>query len=149
MFHGEFHEKFRGYHWIYVPDKDIPFYRLGIYSHIPNNAFQKDQTALYIEQAYSCKEFRPVSLDIEIREILTSLDRLKWVCGRNLVVMSAHWIDYAYVHFDHARHEIVENIKRTLKSYDVQVIGRYGLWDYISMEDSICSGLEAAQKALG
>src|SRR5262249_49933458 len=65
LFCEGFYEKFQGYHWIYVPDKDIPFYRLGVYSHIPNNAFRKDRTALYVERAYSCKGLRPVSLDAE------------------------------------------------------------------------------------
>jgi protoporphyrinogen oxidase len=143
---GEFKKEFRGCHWIYVPDRDLPFYRVGIYSHLPNSVYRKDRTALYVERAYSGKETESPSIDSEIQEALSSLERLGWVYRRDCITVSANWIDCAYVHFDHARRETVEEIKEILNRFDVHTVGRYGLWDYISMEDSIYSGLEAARK---
>ena len=62
----------------------------------------------------------------------------------NCRVMCANWIDCAYVYFDHNRYGAVNKIVDILHTSNVYPIGRYGLWEYISMEDSILSSIKTA-----
>jgi protoporphyrinogen oxidase len=73
---------------------------------------------------------------------------MKWFQRKDCDVIAANWIDCAYVHFHLDREAVVGKIMKILLTQDVHPIGRYGLWDYISIEDSIYSGIEAARKVI-
>jgi protoporphyrinogen oxidase len=142
---GSFHQSFEGCHWIYTPDKDIPFYRVGIYSNIPKTVTPSACTAVYIEVAYADPTPLPHLINT-INVVLDSLENLNWIHRKDCLAISANWIDCAYVHFNHIRQETVNEILNILRDHHVYPIGRYGLWDYISMEDSIFSGIEVARR---
>lgn len=144
---GSFQEDFKGYHWIYVPDNNIPFYRVGIYSNLDSARVPSDHTALYVEVAYN-NDISPPDLTSVLKEVFFSLEKLHWVRRKDCLVISASWIDCAYVHFNKIRKEALTQILNILHNSDVHPIGRYGLWDYISMEDSIFSGIEVARKLI-
>jgi len=142
-----FHRDFEQCHWIYVPNKSIPFYRVGFYSHFDCSYIPSGKTAMYIETALSDKEPIP-ELNTLIGKLLTAMEQLNWMRRKDCSVISANWINCGYVHFDHYRKETVGQILNILNSIDVYPIGRYGLWGYNSMEDSIYSGIEGAKKLL-
>lgn len=144
---GPFHRDFQRCHWIYVPDKRIRFYRVGFYSHFDSSYVPPGKTAIYIEAAFSSEELLPDLTKI-IDEVLIGLEQLDWMSHEDYSVLSANWIDCAYVHFDHHRKKAVNRIFEILRGVDVYPIGRYGLWDYNSMEDSIFSGIEVAKKLI-
>lgn len=134
---------FEGLHWIYVPEKRIPFYRIGIYSNISRYINPKDATALYIEAAFLDNAQLPEPVKL-IDEIFLCLESLGWAGRNECVALSANWIDCAYIHFDFYRNDSIHRIFNILKGYCVYPIGRYGLWDYISMEDAILSSIKTA-----
>lgn len=144
LFQGAPPEFFKGSHWIYIPQKNIPFYRAGIYSHICPQMNPPMTKALYVEVAFSNNKILPVMSKL-IDEIFLSLEKLGWAKRHMCSVLSANWIDFAYVYFDHNRKDITEKIFNALRHHNIYPIGRYGLWDYITMEDSIVSGIETAQ----
>ena len=41
--------EFKGVHWVYVPDREIPFYRVGFYSNIGDGVCAPGCSAMYIE----------------------------------------------------------------------------------------------------
>ena len=63
-------------------------------------------------------------------------------------ILTKHSLDikFAYVVFDEHRQANLGNLVDYLESLDILAAGRYGLWDYYSMEDSILSGKAAADK---
>jgi protoporphyrinogen oxidase len=65
-------------------------------------------------------------------------------------ILTRHVLDirFAYVVFDEHRQAHVEDLIDYLESRDIVTAGRYGRWDYFSMEDSILSGKSAAEKIL-
>jgi len=144
LIQGSMPETFQGCHWIYVPQRDIPFYRLGIYSHIAPHIHPKGMTALYVEVASAHGATAPV-MGTFLDDIFSSLERLGWVHRSQCATITANWIECAYVHFDHPRKRTVSEIIGILDEHEVHPIGRYGLWDYISMEDTILSGVETAR----
>jgi hypothetical protein len=48
--------------------------------------------------------------------------------------------------FDHAHEKARATVLDYLTSQGVQVAGRYGLWEYSSMEDALLSGRDAARR---
>jgi protoporphyrinogen oxidase len=140
-------EIFEDCHWIYIPDKCIPFYRFGVYSHISSEMNPRGTTALYVETAFSDKSPLPDMIRL-LDDVLSTLERLGWISKSDCLVVSANWIDFAYVLFDHSREKIVKEILEILQHYDVYPIGRYGLWDYISMEDTILRSIETARMVM-
>ena len=144
---GNFNQDFKGCHWIYTPDKNIPFYRLGIYSHIPDSFVPDKHTAIYVELAYPDGAALP-ELNSTIDTVFYWLEKLRWVYRKNCLAIAANWLDCAYVLFNHSWKETVDQIGKVLSDHDIYPIGRYGMWDYISMEDSIFSGIETARRLI-
>jgi protoporphyrinogen oxidase len=58
-------------------------------------------------------------------------------------------IDHAYVVFDHAYEGSLEVIRPFLAGAAILSTGRYGGWNYSSMEDALIFGRDAAKEAVG
>lgn len=144
LLRGSVPEYFADCHWIYVPQKTIPFYRVGIYSHISPQMNPSDTVALYVEVAFSDNAPLPI-MNVLLDKIFQSLENLGWARHSDCILLSANWIDCAYVLFDHYRKRCVNRILEILRQNHIYPIGRYGLWDYMSMEDSILSGIQTAR----
>ena len=56
-------------------------------------------------------------------------------------------IDYAYVVFDHDYYGALERIRPFLAEAGIVSAGRYGGWNYSSMEDALLFGRDAAREA--
>jgi protoporphyrinogen oxidase len=56
-------------------------------------------------------------------------------------------IDHAYVVFDHAYYASLEAIRPFLREQRIISTGRYGGWNYSSMEDALIFGRQAAAEA--
>jgi protoporphyrinogen oxidase len=135
---GPLREDLRDIHWIYVPDRDIPFYRVGFYSNISGGACASGYHSLYVEVGVSPEQADREDLVRDLQPtILSWLEKLGWVTASDIVCIVTHILRYAYVHHTRNRDEVVNHAIRYLKESDVHPIGRYGLWDYISMEDSM------------
>jgi protoporphyrinogen oxidase len=145
LFRGVIHEDLQKCHWVYIPDKNLPFYRLGIYSYLGTSYLQSEHTAIYVEAAFDMYD---TASDINkiLNDVCDSLEKLDWVHRKDCDIISANWIDCAYVHFDHNRKEALSQILEILHNFNIYPTGRYGLWDYISMEDSIFSGIDVAER---
>jgi protoporphyrinogen oxidase len=58
-------------------------------------------------------------------------------------------IDYAYVIYDHQYRAALDVIEPFLKAERILSTGRYGAWNYSSMEDALLMGQHAADTAIG
>lgn len=141
-------DKFRGLHWIYVPDRDLPFYRVGFYSEISPGTAAAGTSSMYVEVGVPAEQLASLDIagDLQPR-VLAALERLGWLDRRQIAVLAVHVIECAYVHHTPERETAVSGILTQLGQHGIVPIGRYGQWDYTSMEDSIRSGI-AAVKAL-
>jgi protoporphyrinogen oxidase len=136
--------QFEGVHWIYVPDRDIPFYRVGFYSNISNGTCAPGCNALYVEVGISPEDADRVDLVRHLQpDVLCWLEKLGWINSKDVVCVVTHIIRCAYVHHTTGRDRAVSSILERLREHEVFPIGRYGLWDYTSMEDSMESARAA------
>jgi protoporphyrinogen oxidase len=141
---------FQDTHWIYVPDRDIPFYRVGFYSNISKGGCTPGFSSIYVEVGTSPEELDRTNFVKELQpKVLHWLEKLDWISGEDVICVATHAIRCAYVHHTKTRDWSVSSILKRLRDHNVFPIGRYGLWDYTSMEDSMESAracvLEVAQ----
>lgn len=135
---GTLNPEFRDLHWLYVPDPDIPFYRVGFYSNISEGTCSPGYSAVYVEVGVSPDQADRVDLVKELQpEVLRWLEKLGWINSKDVVCVVTHILRCAYVHHTKNRNYLVNCILERLRKCDVYPIGRYGLWDYTSMEDSM------------
>jgi len=128
-------------HWVYIPDKNIPAYRVGVYSNFSDNMTPQGNSSYYVETAF------PEAAEISEQHVVeTSLDLLMSVGflrkRADVAVVSTQKIESGYVRFDFHRTNARRTILSFLNSRKISSIGRYGGWDYSGMEEAILQGKE-------
>ena len=119
-------------HWIYIPSKEDNYYRVGFYNNILNT--KKDNV--------SDKE-----IDKQLSLTLKNLEKDGIISSdMKLVDYSTIVIDPAYVHINGDTVKHLDKVKEKLGNDKIYTIGRYGAWIYNSMEDSMVSAKELAEK---
>ena len=119
-------------HWLYFPDKEYCFYRVGFY----DNILGSDCMSLYVELGF-CKNIE-INPDEWFPKVLADLKRAEIVNNNQSVVdYESIIMDPAYVHISDASRRDVDEKKKELAKMDIYSIGRYGSWTYCSMEDNI------------
>lgn len=134
-------------HWVYLPEKEIPFYRVGSYSAFTRELTLPEYNTFYLEFSHRSG----VSCDVAnlSRRIPSLLCRLGFITGESDIIdIKPYSIDYAYVIFDKHYQSSTKRIFDYLKRKGILSIGRYGRWEYAAMQDAIMNGREAAQKIL-
>jgi protoporphyrinogen oxidase len=146
---GPLRSEFEGVHWIYVSDPSIPFYRIGFYSNIGRGTCAPGRSSVYVEVAVPSIQLRTIDIvkDLQPR-VIAALERLGWVETRAVACVVIHVIRHAYIHHTVARESIVSAVMLRLHQHGVYPIGRYGLWDYTSMEDSMESARSAVREVI-
>ena len=120
-----------GVHWVYFPDKALPFYRIGFY----DNIMDTDRMSLYVELgAESGQEF---DLDVTREAVLRGLRQEGYVVDHELVSWHSVAMDPAYVHITQQSMAEHKRLSKRLRDSGVYPVGRYGGWTYCSIEDNI------------
>jgi len=130
-------------HWVYVPERQYPFYRFGFSHNFSSTQAPRGCSAIYAEVSYS-KE-RPIDRRRIQRTVLDSLAHIGVLKESDKVAARFETnIPHAYVIYDVLRTPSVEEILAYYRSKDVTSTGRWGAWCYGSMEDAIWQGAAAA-----
>jgi protoporphyrinogen oxidase len=133
----------RGTHWIYYPDRDISFYRVGFY----DNIFDSPRMSLYVELGHASDAvLDAAAIQAAKQRVLSDLRRVGIVDGQELVAEHSVVLDPAYVHITRASVADVAQKKQLLSARGVYSAGRYGSWTYCSIEDNIVEARELAAR---
>lgn len=130
-------------HWIYYPQRELCFYRVGFY----DNIFGTDRMSLYVEIGLPSGE--PLSReerDAWKGQALRDLRTAGVITTQRLVASHDVVLDPAYVHITVASDGEVATKKRMLADHDMHSIGRYGSWTYCSIEDNIVEARALAKR---
>tara|TARA_B110000971_G_C20024236_1_gene507948 strand:+ start:9 stop:1283 length:1275 start_codon:yes stop_codon:yes gene_type:complete len=124
--------------WVYIPNKEIPFYRIGCSSNAVSSLAPNGCSSVFLEISnnnnYSEKEILK-----KARKFLIEKKIIKSV--KDIVVEEFREMKYGYVIFD-KNYDVSRNIcLKFLEKNKIYSIGRYGSWIYSSMEDAILAGL--------
>ena len=127
----------RRFHWLYIPDRDIPFYRVGFYP-------GQSPPVCYLERTLKPREKHDTSTQTDT--IIRALKRLGIIDSPNeIVYQDTRTIPISYIIFNHQWRETVTTALTQLRRLGIHSIGRYGAWTYSSMSDDVRSALETAE----
>ena len=135
------------YHWIYFPGPEFPFYRVGFMSNFSPSLAPDGCSSMYVEVSHRPDEAPDDGVDegALIGGVMGGLAGCRLLGPADQVEASdVRDIKYAYVVFDRHREAALPAIMGYLDSIGIHSIGRYGAWEYSSMEDAILEGRAAA-----
>jgi protoporphyrinogen oxidase len=134
----------RPWHWVYVPDPRLSFYRVGCYTTFSAALAPTGKGSLYVELA----QREPVELGDILPRVADELVELGLIRAREAIRFARlRNISPAYVIYDAARRPALDVILPFLEQEGIASVGRYGAWEYASMEDALLAGRAAAQRA--
>ncbi|MES1186619.1 MAG: FAD-dependent oxidoreductase [Myxococcales bacterium] len=132
------------YHWIYVPEDKYPFYRVGCYSHFSDKLAPPGKSSLYVELS----DRRAPNPERALEAVIPGLRELGLLkSAQDVELVRLRTIDYAYVIYDHHYRAALDVIEPFLAQQRIISSGRYGAWNYSSMEDALLMGRSAARDA--
>jgi protoporphyrinogen oxidase len=132
-------------HWLYYPEPAYPFYRVGIPTNVAPSLAPCGCHVLSVEATL------PFGAQAGCRErwggIRRGLERAGLLGrGEEPAVVDLVHVPYAYVLYDRHRSRVLPGLLGELEARGVHSIGRYGSWEYGTMEDALRQGMETARK---
>lgn len=133
-------------HWIYFPQREILFHRVGFPSTLSPRMAPEGCSSLSTEVSYS--KFKPLGNKEKVKErIIQDLVKVGIIKSKNEIISELeNDLKYAYVLYDknYSSHRVAAHT--FLKNHDIYSIGRFGSWEYSAMEDAIMEGYETARQ---
>lgn len=133
------------YHWVYLPEERHAPYRVGSASAAVPSVAPAGARSFYVEFSGQGPLDGPT---IERQAIDTLLDLGFLRDPSDVLFTEARVIPHAYAIYDDRYGSAREEIVSWLEARNVLVAGRYGRWEYSSMEDALLAGRECSRKAI-
>ncbi len=134
-------------HWVYFSDKDISFFRVGFYHNFSSCLNPDGTSSLYIDVSYS--KNKPLNKNTILKQVKDDLLRVGVISKDNdILTHQVNDIHYGYPICDHNYKQARGRIIDWLNNNSIICSGRYGAWQYVSMEDVIFQGQEIADSVL-
>ncbi|MBI5577187.1 MAG: FAD-dependent oxidoreductase [Deltaproteobacteria bacterium] len=134
-------------HWVYVPERSYPFFRVGFLSNVSRSAAPPGRVSMFVEKSFPSSA--RVNVTLEVEAALRGLRKMGVLSeGSRIEELHPVMLDPAYVRFDGARKGAVSLLAREFGRHGVFPAGRYGAWDYYGMEKSMADGIRAAREAV-
>ncbi len=131
------------YHWVYVPEPRWPAYRVGVFSNAAPAMAPRRGASLYVELASRGDE-----TEAELGRQVVPMLQAAGALGRpeDLAFAKLRRIEHAYVIFDRHHARARQTLLEFFEGADIYPRGRYGSWDYGSMEDAMIQGRQVAKR---
>ena len=134
------------WHWIYLPEDDFETYRIGSPSAVYAPLAPDGTSSFYVEYAHHGEKSPAWCEAAAIRDLL----RAQMIHREEDVLFAkANEIPNAYVIYDERYTEAKATIDGFLAEVGLSTAGRYGRWEYSSMEDAILAGRATARRLAG
>lgn len=127
-------------HWIYIPSKKYPFYRVGFY----NNVLNEKLLSIYAEISF--KQEDKIDIKKIRKKTMKGLKKIGIIKNHNLVSENNIVLDPAYVQLNSKDNLSICQLRQELTRHNIFLIGRYAEWTYSSMEDCILKAKRIATK---
>jgi protoporphyrinogen oxidase len=134
-------------HWIYFPDRALPFYRVGFPPNFSDQVVPAGCGSLYAEVAWSGGQLPDA--DQAAEAVMNTLRAIGIIDASTGVLARTDFImPCAYVFHDRFRAAHLGSILGYLRGMGILSAGRYGAWEYSAMQDAVQWGLDAAREIL-
>ena len=134
-------------HWLYNPDAQSGFHRVGFYSHVDPSFLPSSDRALghkvsiYIEKAYPGGE-KPSATEIQTYSQSVVKELQSWGFIDTVEVLDPTWIEVAYT-WSWPGSTWKKQALTLLESHHIYPVGRYARWHFQGIADSLKDGLSA------
>jgi protoporphyrinogen oxidase len=125
--------------WIYVPDSSLPFYRIGFPGNVNPLTCPPGCASISVEYTHP-SEGASLSGDMLANRALDYVQDLGLADVKETVTVSERRLAPAYVVNRSPGRPEFERIRERLAEAGVVLAGRFGTWDYLSIEESFDSG---------
>src|SRR5512140_104544 len=134
------------WHWIYLPEDRFHAYRSGAPSAVYPGLGPSGHASFYVEYSHQGSLTPEEGERYAVEDLVAS----QMIHGaQDVLFASAKEIPHAYVLYDEAYGPAKERIVRFLEHAGIEIAGRYGSWEYSSMEDAVLAGRAAARRVNG
>lgn len=133
-------------HWIYFPEQQFPFYRIGFPHNFTHTATPPNMSSFYVECSFLASQKPDISA--LLAQARTQAKQVLNYNDADIVTERIITIPYAYVLYTHWRERYLPTLLTELQQHQIISTGRYGGWKYSSMQEAILDGKEAASKML-
>ncbi len=131
-------------HWLYIPDSDCGFHRVGFYSNVdvsflPSSSRKdNDRVSIYVERAYK-PDSKPSNREINsyCKKVVKELQSYKFI--EQAETVHPTWIEVAYT-WSMPGSSWRQAAITELENKGIYQIGRYGRWIFQGIADSIKDG---------
>lgn len=134
-----------GRHWVYFPHQETSFFRVGFFHNFSDNLVPSGKSSLYAEVSYS--QDKPIDRKKITRQIINDLKGVGIISKKNrILAMDTNDIKYGYPIYDQHYSRATTAIREFLLFNNIIACGRYGSWQYFSMEDALLDGRRVAEQ---
>lgn len=130
-------------HWIYFPEEQYPFYRIGFPHNFADGMAPQGCSSLYAEFAHVKKS--PAYVQDMLGQTRTQLKKLLRVSDAEITTEAVLNIQHAYVLYTPWREKNLGKLHKRLNEFDIHSVGRYGEWKYASMQEAVLDGKKIAE----
>lgn len=133
-------------HWVYFPEEQYPFYRIGFWHNFGDAMAPPGCSSLYGEISFlghdpNVKKERLTQAKRRVKQLFN-------ITTSEIATECDIAIPHAYVIFDSWRDKHLPKILKKLEDYNVFSVGRYGAWKYSSMQEGFLEGKEVAENVV-
>ena len=135
------------HHWLYVPDAEAGFFRIGCYSNVelaflPQSArAEQSRVSFYVERAYpGGQKPSPEDAALYAQAVVEMLQAEGFIEATEVV--DPTWIDVAYT-WSRPGSTWPQQAMQQLEAHDIFMVGRYGRWRFQGIAESIRDGFVA------
>ncbi len=134
-----------GAHWIYFPEPEYSFYRAGFPGNLSAHVTPRGCSSLYVERSFLRHETFDENEVVE--SAIADLRRagILWK-GDRIVYRRVSLLDPAYVIYDRFRAGHLPDLLESLNRLGIHSAGRFGAWEYSSMESAMRAGIGLAER---
>lgn len=135
-------ERFADLQWVYLPEREFTAYRAGFYKRFSDRMTPPGRESVYVEIAHDGTLDEASLCDTAVTDLLRA-GILSTPADVEVVVPLR--MPNAYVIHDHETSAVRDSLITHLAKRDIHMVGRYGLWEYASMEDALLQGICAVR----
>ncbi len=131
------------WHWVYLPEPEFQTYRIGSPSAVYAPLAPEGTASFYVEYSHHGERTRAACAAAAVEDLLAA----RMIQRREDVLFAeTEEIPHAYVIYDEAYGPARKTVMDFLEVVGIHAAGRYGQWEYSSMEDALLSGRATAAK---
>ena len=125
------------YHWVYIPQREIPFHRIGILSNYSPSMAPRGRVSIIAEVSVNPREGLRMGEQSLARATVEALEDMGLLKRGGAEVVEVWRWSYAYVVYTRGVSLAAERIVEELRALGIVSTGRFGSWSYLNMDGVI------------